>query len=411
MGLTDSLERTVSSETRDPVTERMRGYFTSGSAIRRMFEEGLRLKAIHGSENVADLSIGNPAFPPPPAFDRALRAAARESGYHAYMPNAGYPWVRKKVASYLNLHGYFDGIRDDQIVMTTGAAGALNVVLSAILEPGDEVIVARPYFVEYKFYVELHGGILRIVNTGPDFEIDPSAIQRAISPRTRAVIVNSPNNPTGRVYRRETLKELAEVLLDDESETGRFIYLISDEPYRDLVFEGEPFSSPASAYPYSFMVYSWSKAFSIPGERIGYLAVNPKMRVTNWATVMGTFGMCNRIQGFINAPALMQRVVGSSLDAEIDIEHYRLKRDQLCDALTAAGYDFPTPEGAFYVFVRTPEPESEFISRAKQNLLLAVPGSGFGMEGYFRVCYAVPDATLSLACRKLVEIKRQIDES
>jgi aspartate aminotransferase len=198
------------------------------------------------------------------------------------------------------------------------------------------------------------------------------------------------------------------VLERAERRYGRRIYLISDEPYRDLIYGTEPFTSPASVHPNSFMCYSWSKSFSVPGERIGYLAVNPAMHVNDWGRFVGTLAMCNRILGFINAPAFMQRVVGKSLGCTIDVEHYRLKRDRLCSALSRAGYEFPVPEGAFYVFVRSPEPEEEFVARAKRHLLLAVPGAGFGSPGYFRLCYAVPESVVELACSLLSNIMEEI---
>jgi aspartate aminotransferase len=407
----DSADPLVGDVASYPVTDRILDYYASGSAIRKMFEEGLRLKEIHGADLVADMSIGNPAFPPPGRFSSALRDEAAKPGPHAYMPNAGYPQVREKVAEQLNRRGYFDGISAEHIVMTTGAAGALNVLLAALLEPEDEVIIPKPYFVEYRFYVELHGGVVRTVDCRTDFEIDLEEIEWAITPKTRALIVNSPNNPTGRVYRQETLERLAKLLLRIERETGQRIFLVSDEPYRELIFGSQRFFSPATVYPHSFMCYSWSKEFSIPGERIGYLAVNPRMPVSDWNVLMGSLSMCNRILGFINAPALMQRAIGESLDAKLDLEHYRAKRTVLCDCLEDAGYDFTRPEGAFYVFPRTPEPERDFVDRAKRHLLLVVPGSAFGMPGYFRLCYATSDATVELACRKLVEIKREIDES
>jgi aspartate aminotransferase len=407
----DVVDSATGRTTGGPVADHIQNYFSSGSAIRRMFVEGLRLKAIHGADHVADLSIGNPVFPPPAAFDEALVSVGAEPGFHAYMPNAGYPWVREKVASNLNRDGYFEDISADHIVMTSGAAGALNVVLATILEPDDEVIVSRPFFVEYRFYVEMHGGIFRPVNCSPSLEISPDEIERSITPRTKAIILNSPNNPTGKVYRRDTLEQLSEMLLRIERQSGQRIYLISDEPYRELLFRTEPFVSPASLYPHSFMCYSWSKAFSIPGERIGYIAVNPSMPVPDWSLLIGSLGMCNRILGFVNAPAFMQRVIGASLDAPVDIRHYRTKRDILCETLEDAGYVFPRPEGAFYIFPRTPEPEEDFVDRAKRKLLLVVPGTDFGMGGHFRLCFAVPDATVELACRKLVEIKREIDES
>lgn len=373
-----------------------------------MFEEGLRLKAAHGDENVADLSIGNPAFDPPEEFQEALRRVAALKGPHAYMPNSGYPHVRARVADYLQRHGYFDGIDKEHVVMTTGAAGALNIVLATLLSPGDEVIVLSPYFVEYRFYIEAHGGVMTLADTDDNFEIDVHNIAGAVTEKTRAIIVNSPNNPSGRIYSRARLESLATLLSESSAERGSPLFLISDEPYREVLFTDSPFVSPASVYPNSFMCYSWSKAFSISGERIGYVAINPQMQVEDWPLLTGSLGMCNRFLGFVNAPALMQRVIAESIDAHIDITHYRRKREQLRAALDEAGYEYAEPEGAFYFFVKTPEAEADFVERARRHLLLVVPGKDFGTPGYFRISYAASPATIELACRKLQEIAQEI---
>lgn len=393
------------------VAGRTRSYFESGSAIRRMFEEGLRLKAEHGAENVADMSIGNPTFDPPAEFLDALRKTAAAGGPHAYMPNAGYPEVRARVAAHLQRQGLVSRIAADHIIMTTGAAGALNVSLATILDPGDEVIVLKPYFVEYRFYVAVHGGVARFVNTAPDFSLDVDAIHRAISSRTRAMIINTPNNPSGRMYSRSELEELAAVLDEGQRSFDTRIILISDEPYRDVVFGDREFASPAAIYPNSFMCYSWSKAFSISGERIGYIAVNPAMETSRWPELLGSLSMCNRFLGFVNAPAFMQRVIGEALDAPVDIDHYRAKRDMLCAVLEEAGFEFPVPDGAFYIFARTPGDEAVFVERARQKLLLVVPGSDFGTPGHFRLSYAVPRQTVELACEKLRELGKSKVES
>lgn len=373
-----------------------------------MFEEGLRLKAAHGEENVADLSIGNPGFDPPEEFRESLRRIAALKGPHAYMPNAGYPHVRATVAHYLQKHGYFDGIEARHIVMTTGAAGALNIVLATLLAPGDEVVVLTPYFVEYRFYIEAHGGVMVIADTDDHFEIDVDNVAAAITERTRAVIINSPNNPSGRIYSHRSLEKLAEMLQRESARRKSTVFLISDEPYREIIFSDTTFVSPASTYRNSFMCYSWSKAFSISGERIGYLAIHPEMQVDDWTLLTGSLAMCNRFLGFVNAPALMQRVIADSIDASIDISHYRLKREQLRAALDAGGFEYAEPEGAFYFFVRTPEPEADFIERAKRHLLLVVPGTDFGRPGYFRISYAASRATIELACRKFQDIAQEI---
>lgn len=393
---------------RGVVSDKVRAFYYTGSAIRKMFEEGLKLKAQYGAEHVADMSIGNPEFAPPEAFTRALRHVAEGPAQHAYMPNAGYPSVRAKVADYLNRHRYFEGIQAEHIVMTTGAAGALNVVLKTILDPGDEVIVPRPYFLEYRFYIDSHGGQMVLVDPDDAFGLDVEKIAAAVNPHTRALLINSPHNPTGRVYSRGSLEALAAMLRQKEQELGQRIFLLSDEPYREVIFDGRAYVSPASLYTNSFMCYSWSKAFSIPGERIGYVAVNPNLHTKDWPMLTGSLAMCNRFLGFLNAPAFMQHVIAEALDAELDVRHYEAKRDRLCAVLDAAGYDYAKPEGAFYIFVKSPIPEMEFVARAKRRLLLVTPGKDFGWPGYVRVCFAYSDAIVDLASRKLTELAQEI---
>ena len=389
------------------VSEKMRTFFRTGSAIRKMFEEGLRLKAQYGPAAVADLSIGSPTFDPPEAFTRALRRAALGPGEHGYMPNAGYPDVRARVAGFLNAHGFFTGADAGHVVMTAGAAGALNVVLKTLLDPGDEVIVPAPFFPEYRYYVDNAGGRLVTVPTTADFDVDVDAVAAAVSARTRVVLLNTPNNPTGRVYPRATLEALAAMLREQESRLGRPVFVVSDEPYRELVFDGHVFASPASLHANSFMCYSWSKSFNVPGERIGYVAVNPALETDDWPLLQGALAMCNRMLGFINAPALMQRVVAGAIDAPVDTTHYARKRARLCAALDAGGYAYARPEGTFYLFPRTPGPEAAFVEAARAERLLVVPGSAFGREGYFRLSFAVPDETVGLACEKLVALARR----
>lgn len=386
------------------ISEKVRAFHSRGSAIRKMFDEGLRLKERFGEDQVADLSIGNPDFPPPPAFSEALGRIAAGPPMHAYMPNAGYPDVRERIAENLRRRELLPGVGADHVVMTTGAAGALNVTLKAILEPGDEVIVVRPYFVEYTFYIDNHGGRMVEVESAPDGDLDTDAIAAAIGPSTRAVIVNSPNNPSGRLYAVERLDHLARVLREASERLGRPVFLLSDEPYREMLFGGRRFVSPASRYANSFLCYSWSKAFSISGERIGYLAVNPRLETTDWPLTMGALAMCNRMLGFVNAPALMQRVIAEAVDAMPDIAHYEAKKDLLCAALRRAGYRFAEPEGTFYIFPETPGDEADFVARAKERLLLVVPGSAFGRPGHFRISFAAPDSTVRLACRLLEEL-------
>jgi len=392
------------------VSDKVQQFFHSGSAIRKMFVEGLRLKKEFGEEAVADMSIGNPMFPPPKEYTQAIQrlAADAENLQHAYMPNAGYPYVCEAVAGYLRRKAYFPGIEQQHIIMTTGAAGAMNVVLKTITNEGDEVIVIKPFFVEYRFYVDNHGGKMILVESAKDFDLDLEAIKKAINPKTKAIIINSPNNPSGRIYSEQRLWQLGELLNKAEKEIGHAIYLLSDEPYRDMKFIDAPFASPASFHDNSFMCFSWSKAFSISGERIGYIAINPRLEADNWPMLIGSLSMCNRFLGFVNAPAFMQHVIAKSLDAHIDLSHYRDKRQRLYNALDEAGYSYPPNDGSFYIFPKTIGPEKEFVQIAKENLLLVVGGSDFGREGYFRIGFAASDQIIDLACEKLITVANKI---
>ncbi|MGD2151080.1 MAG: pyridoxal phosphate-dependent aminotransferase [Desulfobacterales bacterium] len=367
----------------------------SGSSwIRKMFEEGARLKAEHGAENVYDFSLGNPNLEPPEKFRAALKhaAASSASGVHGYMPNTGYPHVRKSVADYLCSEQKVQ-VTENEVIMTCGASGALNVILKAILDPGDEVITPAPFFVEYRYYVDNHGGSLKTVSTKPDFNLDIDAVSHAITQKTRAVLINSPNNPTGQVYSKERLHELGILLTEKGKELNRTLYLIADEPYRKIVYDGQDVPSIFKSYPESIIATSYSKDISIPGERIGHLAVNPKASFKE--ELIGGMALANRILGFVNAPALMQRVVASVQGTSVNISAYARKRELLCKGLEDCGYDFFRPAGAFYLFPRTPVPDDvRFVQALQEELILTVPGSGFGGPGHFRIAFCVADETI-----------------
>ena len=367
----------------------------SGSSwIRKMFEEGARLKDEHGTENVYDFSLGNPNLEPPEKFRTALidAAAISDPGVHGYMPNTGYPYVRKSVADYLCDEQEVQ-VTENEVIMTCGASGALNVILKAILDPGDEVITPAPFFVEYRYYVDNHGGILKTVSTTPDFNLDIDAVSAAITQKTRAVLINSPNNPTGQVYSKQSLNELGSLLTEKRKELNRTLYLIADEPYRKIVYDGLKVPSIFQSYPESIIATSYSKDISIPGERIGHLAVNPKASYKK--DLIAGMALANRILGFVNAPALMQRVVASVQGASVDISEYARKRELLCKGLSDCGYDFFIPAGAFYLFPRTPVPDDvKFVQSLQEELILAVPGSGFGGPGHFRIAFCVADETI-----------------
>ena len=376
------------------IAKQIEGYMSGASWIRKMFEEGAKLKAIHGPENVFDFSLGNPNVPPPPVFRQKLAeiVANDETGSHAYMPNTGYPHVRQAIAAYLAKEHDTD-ITENDILMTCGAAGGLNVTLKTLLDPGDEVLTPAPFFVEYKFYVENHGGKLVPVKTRADFTLDLKAIDAAFTKNTKAVIINSPNNPTGQIYSEGSLNQLGSLLHDKSQEYGRTIYLISDEPYRKIVYDGNVVPSIFACYPETILVTSYSKDLSIPGERIGYIAVNPYASFR--ADLVSGMSLANRILGFVNAPALMQRVVGAIQGASVDIKPYARNREVLCNGLSACGYDFAKPPGAFYLFARSPVSDDvEFVRALQEERILTVPGSGFGGPGHFRIAYCVDERTI-----------------
>ncbi len=385
-----------------PLSRRIESDIKNASKIRKLFEEGMELKKAHGEMNVADLSIGNPVVEPPEEFVDAVSGLIQQrAGMHRYMPNLGFPWVREAVARSLKEEGYFNEIGAEHIMMCVGAAAGLNVVLKTILNAGESVIAVAPYFVEYRSYVENHGGELKVVRASDDFTLDVKRIEEAIEPNTRAVVINSPNNPTGVVYSRENLVELANVLIRKKRSSGQTIYVVSDEPYREIIYDGKPFTSITTLYPESFMVYSFSKSLSIPGERIGYVAINPEMDDSR--TMMNGMAICNRILGFVNAPALMQRAI-AGIGIRVAVDYYKSRRDKIRKVLEDSGYEFANPQGTFYLFVKCLDEEEAFIEEAKKRLLLLVPGSTFGYDGWFRIAYCVDDNTIELACRKLREL-------
>jgi aspartate aminotransferase len=357
------------------------------SWIRRMFEIGVQLRRERGADSVFDYSIGNPDVEPPEAVIAALRRIAAENRprSHGYMPNAGYPEIRAAMARRLAERSGIPFTGDD-ILMTNGAAGAINTVLKAILDPGDEVMVLTPYFPEYRFYVENHGGRTVTVETDEQFQPNPARIARALTPRTRALILNSPNNPTGVIYSEAVLREVNRVLPDP-------VLVICDEPYRPLTFDGAVTPEAVRIFDRAVIAWSWSKAMAIPGERIGYLALPPHL--PGIAELRGACTVANRILGFINAPAIWQWVVGAVPDATVDVAHYQEKRDLLCDALQSMGYDAPRPQGAFYVFPKTPIPDDiAFIGLLQEEGILAVPGAGFGRSGYMRLSLTIARDTI-----------------
>lgn len=376
------------------IAQKIKGYMEKSSWIRKMFEEGARLKARHGAENVFDFSLGNPNLEPPAAVHQVLVSLLErpQAGLHAYMSNAGYVETRRAIAEFLSREHHLS-FSENEVIMTCGAAGALNAALKALLDPGDELIVLSPYFVEYLFYTDNFQGVPRVVPTGPDFSLDLQAIEQALTPRTKAILINSPNNPTGKVYDGTSLKQLGDLLSGYGRKQGQPIYLISDEPYRKIVYDGTPVPSIFQAYTNSISVTSYSKDLSLPGERIGYLAVHPQ--APDRGELIEAMTFTNRILGFVNAPALMQRLLPAVQGLTVDIGLYQKKRDLFYQGLTKAGYQLIKPEGAFYLFPRSPIPDDvAFVQALQEELILTVPGTGFGTPGYFRIAYCVPDQTI-----------------
>ena len=377
------------------VSNKIRGLLEQGSWIRRMFEEGIALKQQFGDENVFDLSLGNPILEPPDEFFEELRRIVEDPspGMHRYMPNSGYPETRAAVASQLAEETGLN-FTADELIMTCGAGGALNVVLKTLLDPEDEVVIFAPYFVEYFFYADNHGGTCKVVPPDENFLPDMDSLEEAIGEKTRAVLINSPNNPTGILYTDETLAEISEVIHEKEREYGTEIFLVSDEPYRRLIFDGLEYPHIFHHHIRSIVATSHSKDLALPGERIGYIAVHPEYE--DGAELMDGLVFCNRTLGFVNAPALMQHIVAKLQSVTVDVGEYQSKRDFMYDALTDIGYDLVKPQGAFYMFPKSPiDDDVKFVAELQKRNVLVVPGRGFGMPGYFRISFCVTDETLS----------------
>lgn len=358
----------------------------NSSWIRAMFEEGERLKKIHGTEAIFDFALGNPIAEPPAELKEELIriVTADDRGTHRYMPNSGYEDVRGQIADFYAENTKL-GFTADHIIMTVGAAGGINVVFKALLDPGDEVIVPSPFFVEFMFYVSNHGGQIRLAETRTDFHLDIGNIERAINERTKAIIINSPHNPTGVVYNEEELKELAGILRERRAK-GQKIYIISDEAYRKLLFDDIAFPDLFNLYEETIVVTSHSKDLALPGERIGYIALSPLIEGDK--TLIGAMIFANRILGFINAPALMQRLVGRFQKNSVDVMEYQRKRDTIYNILVESGFEVTKPNGTFYIFPKSPlEDDVAFIRALQEHHILAVPGIGFGRSGYFRLAY------------------------
>ena len=377
-----------------PISQYVSRSMEEGGWIRRMFEVGIALKAQYGDDNVFDLSLGNPIMEPPEEFHTELLRIAQSPapGMHRYMPNAGYPETRQAVADTLSAEtGLSFGAGD--ILMTCGAAGAANVTLRTILNAGDEVIILSPFFGEYVYYIQNHQGIPVIVPTNAEFGLDLDAIDAAITSRTRAVMINAPNNPSGVVYPAGDIAALADLLTRAEARHGSEIFIISDEPYRRIIYDGLVYPQVFPHYERTIVVNSHAKDLGLPGERIGHIAIHPDY--AGKAELFDGMVFCNRVLGFVNAPALMQHVVRAVQDASVDVGEYQRKRDFLHDNLTGMGYSVVKPQGAFYLFPKSPLPDDEaFVAALQEYNVLVVPGKGFGTPGHFRISYCLEDRVL-----------------
>jgi len=359
------------------------------SWVRRMFEEGEELKRQHGEENVFDFSLGNPEMEPPSSLKRELKALADHpiTGMHRYMPNSGYSQTRNAIATFLKEETGLP-FEEKHLVMTVGAAGGLNVALKALLDEGEEVIVPSPYFAEFKFYIDNAGGRMRPVETHDDFSLNLKALEKAIGKKTKVVLINTPNNPTGVVYGGDSFERLGTLLKEKSQELGKTIHLITDEAYRRIIYDQVKLPIAFHYYPHTLRVTSHSKDLALPGARIGYVAVNPQCEDLD--ELMSALVFANRTLGFVNAPALMQRLVASLQRNSVNIREYEDKRDLLYDSLVSFGYEVVKPKGAFYIFPKAPiEDDLAFVKDLQSKRILTVPGRGFGKPGYFRIAYCV----------------------
>lgn len=365
--------------------------------IRKMFEEGALLKQKFGEDNVFDFSIGNPDLDPPSPVIEAIKETASDESHmcHGYMPNAGYVECRKAMAEKTSIEQEID-ISYENIVMAVGAAGALNCIMKALLNEGDEVIVPCPYFTEYDHYIQNHGGIIHRVSTKSDFSLDCHEISLALNKKTAAIIINSPNNPTGRIYTEDEIKELALLLKEHEKKTGRSVFIICDEPYRAITYNNVKVAPVFRNYENAIVVTSFAKNLSIPGERIGYIAVNPLCKESKLVVSAAIFA--TRILGFVNAPAFFQKVITKSWNSSCDYSLYERRCKEIMEVMDNAGLKYAKPEGAFYLFVKVPDAwngdDMAFTNHLKKFNILCAPGSGFGGKGWFRIAYCVAEKTI-----------------
>lgn len=386
------------------------GYMQNASWIRRMFEAGGQLKARYGADKVYDFSLGNPDLPAPPAVANGLRefaAHAEEPFAFGYMPNGGFAWAREKLAAHLSKEQGVP-LAADAVILGCGAAGMFNAFLRAVINPGEEMLGIAPYFVEYGFYVANHGGTFRAVMSKPDtFAPDIAALEEAIGPRTRVLLINSPNNPTGAVYSRKELQAIASLLETKSQQYGRPIWLVADEPYRFLAYDGAEVPSVLPLYPYAVVISSFSKNLSLPGERVGYAAVSPLLDEKD--ELMAALALTNRILGFVNPPVVGQHIMAAALGSQVALEVYAARRKAMAEVLSEAGYEFHMPAGAFYFFPKAPGGDDvAFVNALLEERVLAVPGSGFGCPGYFRLAFCVEEKVIRNAAEGFAKARAKL---
>lgn len=388
------------------------GYLEHASWIRRMFEAGGQLKARYGADKVYDFSLGNPDLPAPPAVAEGLSAFAqhaREPFAFGYMPNGGYPWAREKLAAHLSQEQGVH-ITAEDVILGCGAAGMLNAFLRAVLNPGEEMLAFAPYFVEYGFYVANHGGVFKAVPSVKDtFAPDLDALEAATNEKTRVVLINSPHNPTGVVYKRKEVAAIADLLLNKSQEFGRPIWLVSDEPYRFLAYDGVEVPSVLPLYPYAVAISSFSKSLSLPGERLGYAAVSPQLPKEEKAQLMAGLTLTNRILGFVNPPVVGQHIMAAALGSQVDLTVYAARRKAMGEVLSQAGYEFQMPAGAFYFFPKAPGGDDvAFVNALLEERILAVPGTGFGCPGHFRLAFCVDESVIRNAAEGFAKARATV---
>ena len=391
------------------ISEKMKPLVNNNSAIRAMFEEGTRMKALYGEDAVYDFSLGNPNVPAPAAVKQAILdiLEQKDANYvHGYMNNAGFPSTRKAIADSLNRR-FGTSFRPENIIMTVGAASGLNVALKTILNPGEEVVCFAPYFLEYGNYIRNYDGVPVVVPADTEtFQPNLAAFEALLTEKTRAVIINTPHNPTGVIYSEETLREIARILEKKQEENGSPIFLISDEPYRELAYDGAQVPWVTGYYANTIVGYSYSKSLSLPGERIGYLVIPDELEDAE--TVITAAAIATRVSGAVNAPSLMQLVIERCVDEKCDVAYYERNRSALYDGLTELGFSCVKPQGAFYLWVKSPEPdEKAFTAKAKAHRILIVPGSSFACPGWVRLAYCVSYETIIRSLEAFRELAQE----